>query len=468
MKRRMYIMLRPVLSGCCMLLFFLTLYAQPKEPVRLQTIVALAVKNYPSIQARQADVDAAAAFVTETKNAWLPSVKLNEQIDAGSDNSLTSAYFPMGIVPSASGGRRPDNVSQVAVGNIGTVFGQWEVYNFGGYAARTQEALAALQAGKAGLGVEQYRIQSAALQYYLDLLKYQSLAAVQMLNIQRTDTIKRAIQAYINSGLRAGVDSSVAEAELSKARLTYLDLLNGLHQVKNQLSALTGLDTAAIIADSSINAVLRPLLSGRMVAGTPAALHPVLNYFNAVYQDQLAKQDVIRKSNLPKIHLLAAGWMRGSSISPDDVYNKNLLSGLSYSRFNYLSGISVTYDLFDLKRTRYRLNEQKYLSQAAYQNFNEQKILLNSSLNEAGINLQTAAGKLKEIPIQQASARAAYEQKLAMYNAGLTNIVDLTNALYLLNRAETDAILATDAAWKALVQQAYASNTINQLLSTLK
>ncbi len=468
MTRRMKFILQPVLSGCCMLMYMCTINAQVlPSPLSLRTTVSLALQHYPSVEARQADVDAADALVTEAKNAWLPSVKFNEQIDAGTDNSLTSAYFPLGIVPSASGGRRAENNGRLSAGNMGTLFGQWEIYNFGGYAAHTNEAQASLQVSKNGLQVERYRIQSAVIQHYFNLLSAQLLTTVQLQNIRRTDTIRQAILAYVNSGLRASVDSSVAEAELSKARLTYLDLVNTLRQTKNQLSVLTGIDTSAIMADPSVNALLVPLLSGQPGDTLPAQ-HPILNYYNSIYLDNLAKQQVIKKNNLPKVHLLAAGWMRGSSISPADVYDKNILSGLGYSRFNYLAGISFTYDLFEIRRTKYRLNEQKYVSEAARADLKEQQTLISSSLSEADINIRTALQKLKEIPVQQGAAQAAFRQKFAMYNSGLTNIVDLTNALYLLNRAETDTILATGAAWKAILQRAYASNTVDQLLSTLK
>lgn len=438
------------------------------KPLSLSNAVSLALGRYPSIKAGRADVDAANAVLRETQHAWLPSVKLNEQVDAGTDNSLNSAYFPMGIVPSASGGRRQANNSQASLGNLATVFGQWEVYNFGGYAARTNEAKAALHVNEAGLHVEEYRIQSAVIQNYLDLIRYESLIAVQLQNIQRTDTIRNAIKAYVNSGLKAGVDSSVAEAELSKARLNYLELNNSLSQVKNQLSVLTGLDSAVIKGDTAVNASVNEVLLHQLPVDPEKIQHPVLDYYHAIYEDNIARQNIIRKSYLPKINVMAAGWMRGSSISPEDVYDKNVLNGLSYTRYNYLAGLSITYDLFDVRRARYKLDEQQFLSQAALANFQEQTEQINSSVTEANINIRTAINRLREIPIQQNAANGTYQQKLALYNAGLTNIVDLTNALYLLNRAETDAILATDSAWKALFQKAYATNTLNQLLSIFK
>jgi outer membrane protein TolC len=71
------------------------------------------------------------------------------------------------------------------------------------------------------------------------------------------------------------------------------------------------------------------------------------------------------------------------------------------------------------------------------------------------------------IPVQLTAASDAYRQRLTQYNAGLSNIIDLTNALYVLNRAQTDLINTKDGVWRAIVQKAYADNGIYQLLSIL-
>lgn len=443
--------------------------AVSQQPLPLSKAVDLALAHYPSVQSRQALVNAGKAALEDTRHAWLPSLKLHEQLDAGTDNSLNSAYFPIGIIPSASGGRRPENDGNLATGNIAAIAGDWEVYNFGSYKARTAEARAALQVSEAGLDREKYSIAAAVVQNYLELVKYASLLTLQQKNIQRTDTVKRAIQAYINSGLKPGVDSSVAEAELSKARLVYIEWTNAYNLIKSQLSALTGLDTSAVIPDTAINRRLFALFpSAAPVTDTFYAQHPFLRYYQSIYNDNLAQQQVIRKALLPKVSLMAAGWMRGSSISPTDVYDKNLLNGFGYSRYNYLAGVGITYNLFDISRTRYRLNTQKFRTMAAEQDVQEEKTVLSNALRQADITIGSALQKLREIPLQVKAATEAYGQKLALYNAGLTSIVDVTNALYVLNRAETDAVYANDAAWKAVFGKAYAGNTISTLLSTIK
>jgi len=461
----------PVIS---LLVFILVsgseLHAQEKGIVLpLNKAIGLAIQNYPSIRAREAQIRSGMAAVTETKDRRLPSLNLFEQVDAGTSNNLGAAYFSGGIVPSVSGvSARPENIGTVSTGNIGVAYLQWQATNFGGYKAGIQEAYSRLKVDSMDLERERFYISSMVLQSYLDLIRNYELGQVQLENIRRADTIRLAIRNYVISGLRPGVDSSLAEAEYSKAKLSYLDVFNAYRQSKVQLALLTGLDTSTIAPDTGNDSLLLGSIGSDAYKDSAWTGHPFLNYFHSIYENSQAREQSIRKGYMPKLYVLAAGWMKGSSIQPDGTINKDLGSGLGYSRYNYLFGLGITYDIFDLRRQKDRLNVQKYQTEVALHNYEEQQRSLNNAGLQASVNLHTAIDKFHEIPIQLGAARDAYNQRLTQYNAGLSNIVDLTNALYVLNRAQTDLINTKDGVWRAIVQKAYAGNGIYQLLSTLK
>jgi len=435
----------------------------------LNEAVSLALHNYPSIRAREAQIRSGMAAVTETKDRRLPSLSLFEQVDAGTSNNLGAAYFSGGIVPSVSGvSARPENTGAVSTGNIGVAYLQWQASNFGGYKAGIQEAYSRLRVDTMDLERERFYIASMVLQSYLDLIRNYELSLVQLENLRRSDTIRLVIRNYVLSGLRPGVDSSLAEAEYSKAKLNFLDVYNTFRQSKVQLSLLTALDTSAIGPDMGNDSLLLGTLRSETYKDIAWTGHPFLNYFHSIYENSQAREQLIRKSYLPRLYVLAAGWMKGSSIMPDGAINKDLGTGLDYSRYNYLFGVGLTYDVFDLRRQKDRLNVQKYQTAVALYNYEEQQRSLNNAGLQASVNLHTAINKFHEIPVQLNAARDAYNQRLTQYNAGLSNIIDLTNALYVLNRAQTDLITTKDGVWRAVVQKAYAENGIYQLLSTLK
>jgi adhesin transport system outer membrane protein len=438
------------------------------NPLTLNKAIGLALQNYPSIRAREALLKSGQASVVEAKDQRLPSLNLYEQIDAGTSNNLGSAYFSGGIVPSLSGvSARPENLGTVSSGNIGVAYLQWQVTNFGGFRAGVQEAYSRLKVDSMDVQKEQFYIASMVLQSYLDLVKNDELSLVQWENLQRADTIRLAIRNYVLSGLRPGVDSSLAEAEYAKARLNYIDIANQFSQAKVQLSLLTALDTTAILPDLKNDNLLFGSVYQAPLADSALSSHPYLNYFHSIYESGQARERLIRKSYLPRVYVLGAGWVKGSSINADGSFNKDLSSGLGYTRSNYLGGLGVTYDLFNLRREKDRLNVQRFETEAALHNYEEQKQSLDNAGLQASVDLNSAIARFNEIPVQLGAATDAYRQRLTQYNAGLANIIDLTNAFNVLNRAQTDMINAKNSVWRAIVQKAYAGNRIYQLLSTL-
>jgi hypothetical protein len=70
----------------------------------------------------------------------------------------------------------------------------------------------------------------------------------------------------------------------------------------------------------------------------------------------------------------------------------------------------------------------------------------------ANQQISNALTKYKEVPIQLKSAEDAYNQKKALYENGLTNIVDVSHTLYFLNHAEAATNVAC-AVWQALLSR---------------
>ena len=83
--------------------FFLPL-AGNAQTLNLYDAVDRAVKTYPQLQQRRAEVSAGRAHVTTVKGNALPSLMLQDQFDVGTNNTEQGAYFSLGIVPSTPGG----------------------------------------------------------------------------------------------------------------------------------------------------------------------------------------------------------------------------------------------------------------------------------------------------------------------------------------------------------------------------
>ena len=92
--------------------------------------------------------------------------------------------------------------------------------------------------------------------------------------------------------------------------------------------------------------------------------------------------------------------------------------------------------------------------QDEYELVNQQ---IKTQLALADQKIKYAVSNYHEAPIQMKAASDAYLQKSVLYKNGLSNIVDVTQALFLLNRAETDRDISNNNVWQALLLKAAAS-----------
>lgn len=455
----------------CILIFSMLtwqrIYAQQEKHIAgLSELVQMSLAHSPGLRTDSAAVRIKDAQLAAAKYNWLPSLKLNYQTDLGTNNNLPGGYFSYGIVPSNSKVRERGTSSTILT-DLGVAFFDWEIYNFGGFEAEQKVASSDLRVEQLHFEQSKYDLQYNIANAYLQLTRLNNLLGIQYQNILRNTEIKRTIRALAISGIKAGVDTSIAEAELSKSRLTYLELNNQFKQVQQQLSYISGIAPESIFPDS--------LLEDRIINNTAlffampvdTANHPSINLYNAMRQNSVDKETLIRKSYLPKVSFEAAAWGRGSSVSAKDEF-RSLGNGIGFERGNYLVGFGISYNIIDLKKSKLQLRTQQANTDYTQKKLEEQQALLSAAISEADIELSTAESRLKEIPQQLNAANAAYRQKLSLYKNGLTDIIELNTALSVLYRAETDYTNAKFLFCRAVFQKAIATNQLPHLINSLK
>lgn len=450
----------------CLSLAFTGYTQQIKQPVRLNYLLHLVSEKAPALLADSAAIGIRQAQAAETRSNWLPNLKLNYQADIGTNNNTAGPYFGFSMVPGNSRGVRAESNTSAVLTNLGIAALDWEIYNFGAYAAQNRAANSDITVEQNQFQQAKYRLQAYTIGNYLQLLRLQDYLNIQARNIERNQQIRRSIQSLAKSGVRPGVDTSIAEAELSKARLTYMELDNQLKQTQLQLAALSGLPYQSIVADTLAETRLISQRSIPNVIVADTANHPIINYYQSVVQNSRQREDLVKKQYNPKILLEAAAWGRGASVDGNDHYN-SLSSGWGFDRSNYLLGVGISYNLFDLRRKQLKLRTQKSATDYALRRLDEQKNLLALSVNQAEVELNTARQRLAEIPNQLKAAVAGYRQKLSLYKSGLTDIIELNAALNILYRAETDYAQARFAYTSAVFQKAVTGNNLVSVLNLL-
>ncbi len=451
-----------------LLLLFITsvLKAQSSKQLLLKQLLKQVELKAPILLTDSAAILIKQAQADETKNNWLPSLKLNYQADIGTSNNTTGPYFGFGIIPSSSGGIHSNNVTTTLADNLGIAAFDWEIYNFGKYSAENKVAQSEIKVERENFTQSKFNLVSYTILNYLQLIRLQDFLNIQSRNINRTLEIRRSIQSLAKSGVIAGIDTSIAEAELSKARLNYIELDNQLKKLQLKLSAISGINYQSIIPDSTLENTLIEQPSAYLFI--PDSInHPLINFYRSVYKNNLQREELAKKLYNPKISFDAAAWERGSSVSATGQYNR-LSSGLGLQRSNYLVGLSISYNLFDLRKQQLKLNTQKANSDYSLKKLQEEQQLLSTGAKQADVEMQTALNRLKEIPKQLKAANDGYRQKLSLYKNGLTDILELDAALNILYRAETDYMEAKYDYSSALFQKAITENQVNSVLNFLK
>ncbi|HEX9512149.1 MAG TPA: TolC family protein, partial [Puia sp.] len=295
---------------------------------------------------KKALVDAAKAGIIDARHTFLPTSYIGDELTVGTDNSLPGSYVSFGIIPSTSSGLRPSNTYQSAIGNIGFLYNEYQLVDFGLKKATTRRAEAYANLSQADLDREIYLVKWQVGKLYLEILKNQFQLGIDQENVSRYETIYQVIQAVTLSGIRPGADSSLAMAELSRTRTTYNQTLGQISQLQQQLSYLTGLPVSDINIDTSRT---KSYLAGMGVSGRPGIpgslslpgqapdsltpKNPLTDYYDKEKKLYLQTEDLVKKSYLPKILLTGVAWARGSSIDYQNNF-KSAATGLGYQRAN--------------------------------------------------------------------------------------------------------------------------------------
>ncbi|MEO6849980.1 MAG: TolC family protein, partial [Mucilaginibacter sp.] len=226
---------------------------QTTSPVTLKQLLSQVDKNAPTLITDSSAINIRQAQAAETRNNWLPNLKLNYQADIGTNNNVAGPYFGFGIIPSDSRGVRTVGNTTAVSSNVGVAALDWEIYNFGVYGAANRVAQSGVRVEQNNFARSKFQVEAYAIYNYLQLISLQNYLVIQSRNIRRNQEILRSISSLTKSGVRPGVDTSIANAELSKARLNYIELNSQLQRVQLQLSAITGMPYQSIIADTLID-----------------------------------------------------------------------------------------------------------------------------------------------------------------------------------------------------------------------
>jgi outer membrane protein TolC len=432
------------------------------QVLTMRQAVQNALTNYGTIRAKANYVKASQANVKEAKREYLPDISFGIQQDYGTVASIYGPAAPVKVTGVSSSG--PVFATQnwnAAFGSLYLTNVNWDFFQFGKYKERTLVAQRVLDRDLSDLDQERFEQSIRVSAAYLQLLATQKLIISQQKNLDRAIAFQTVATARVRSGLNPGVDSSLANAEVSSARIA---LTNAIEAEQEQANALAQLMQVA--APDSNNFSLDSAFVSRIpgslthAPAQPLNQHPLLKFFQDRVKVSEEQAKYLKTLQYPTFSLFGIGQDRGSGFAYNygpanpNAYTQNYLKGVSFGAANYLVGIGISWDLTTPLRVHQQIVAQRYTSAGLQEEYGLISQELQAQAVLAENRIKNALANYREAPIQVKAASDAYLQKETLYKNGLATIVDVTTAAFVLNQAETQMDVIDTNVWQALLFKA--------------
>jgi len=457
-------------SASCVVLCIITVQCCPAQVLHLSNAINNGLNSYQTIKAKSNYIKSSAALVENAKNQYLPDVISSLQEAYGTINGQFGPSAPIAGTVASSGPTYSKQNWNAAFGAVYLLNINWEFISFGRLQSRIHAAEAQVKTDSADYRQEQFVTSVRIAGTYLNLLIAQRFIQNAQANIERASFVQQSVIARAKSGLIAGVDSSIANAEVSGARLALLQATANEQRIRNELAQLLNAAPDPFTLDTSFFSQT-PKTYNTNVGVTE---NPQVKFYAQRIQQSNALEKYIRRSINPGLSLFGTFQGRGSGFdynyTPDftDRYTKSYLDGIKPERYNYLLGIGISWNLISPFKIKQQAKSQSYLSAAYKDEYDLVSTRLKDQLLLADQQIENSLKSVQEAPLQLKAATDAYQQKTVLYKNGLTNIVDVQQALFTLNRAQTDISVAYINTWQALLLKAAASGDFDLFIKQVQ
>ncbi|WP_316816533.1 TolC family protein [Pedobacter nyackensis] len=440
------------------------------QTLHLPDALQRSIQNYEKIKAKEALVAASAENTNYQKSQYLPDLTLMAQQSYGTINAQNGPLYSYGGLGIAS------TSMPLAEQNWNAAFGSlylaninWNLFTFGRIKNQVKLATADQKIAGADLEQEKFQHQVKVGAAYFNLMASQRIKYVQEKNLDRARVFMTTTVSRAESGLIPGVDASLAKAEVSNAQSARIKAYDMELEYSKTLAVLLGEDYRAFILDSIyINKI--PRLQEKYVANISD--HPSLLWQRSKVESSEKAEKLQRSNALPSLSAFGVVQGRGSGfdwnyVQDNTAYSSSYKNGAGIDRGNYLAGLTLSWNLTNVHRYGAKVREQRYKTQALQNEYLLISDELSAQAQLADAKLKNAIENFEETKIQIKAASDAYRQNMALYGNGLTTIVDLTQSLYALNRAEIDYEIAQNNIWQALLIKSAALGELSILLNAI-
>jgi outer membrane protein len=445
--------------GCILLLFNACLLTAQSNAgqvagfrggqISLNDVVESALRDYPQIHISQEELNASIANIRLARTAYLPRADGLFQANRATRNNVFGALLPQSVIPPISGPVIGSNNAGSVWGSATGVLVTWQPFDFGLRHADVVAARAAKDRADAALLNSQLEVGAAAADAFLTYVAARETVRAASASVDNWTTLLKSIHALTASQLRPGADESRIEAELAMARTQLVYAKEAEEQGRATLAKFLSHPPAELnVAFGQLLAQLPPANNEDTFN---SATHPLMEEQKAAVAQSDAELHALKRTWVPQFALEGAASARGTGAETDGSRLPGS-NGLAPNTQNYAAGVNVTFSFLDFASIHAKESAQS----ASLRAEQAREQLTDKSLNEQFAKAKATLAAAREVatntPIELKSARMAFDQARARYQAGLTPIDDLAQAQRLVVQAEVDDSIARLSVWRALLQ----------------
>jgi outer membrane protein TolC len=313
--------------------------------------------------------------------------------------------------------------------------------------------------------VARLTVQSAVGAAFLALAGAEQSVAAAEADVQRRDVLARAAHVLADNQLRPGAEASRADAERAAAQTRAIQARQNVAVARAALTRVLGLREGAVLVNAS------SLLEGtprEATAAVPSAPHPLVQAGDAALARARAREEVLSRTDRPRLLLQSALFARGTGADPDGQFATGT-DGLSFDRANWAAGVQIVFpNVFDFANLHARRAAAAATTRAEEARREEAVLDVTARQQTADALVDAALAIAQNTPVQLAAARQTEAQARARYDAGLASITEVAEAQALLAAAEYQDALARVDVWRALLGQSIARGDLAPFLARVR
>jgi outer membrane protein len=456
--------LRAAIAGSILLLSH-PAFAQ--DVLTLDRALQYALDHYPAVRAAVEQVSASSAGIDVARSAYLPRLDALWQSNRATANNIFGQILPQSVIPALTGPVLASTSSQSVWGSVAGALFTWEPIDLGLRRALVTGAEAAVAQARAGEALTRLEVQSAVGIAFLNVVASDQAVVAAQADVDRRDALARTVHALVDNQLRPGADASRADAERAAAQTRLIQAQQAAAIARFTLTRLLGMTTGTVRLDAA--ALLDRVPSADLVTPeSSTSTHPLAQARQAAVDAALAQQQVLERTDMPRLYLQSSVFARGSGANPNGTFDGGW-DGLGLDRANWAAGFQIVFpNVFDFSTLRGRKAAAAATTRAEAARHDEALLTIAGERQTAAAIVQAARAVAANTPVQVAAARQSLTQASARYQAGLTGIIEVADAQNLVAQSETQDEIARVDVWRALLAQAVADGAIEPFLKLLQ